>query len=213
MHESLEGARAALAPKRKFAFKAKPKPVSSTSQDDIKPPNEVYSTASVHSIAALSLEPIHTTDLGSGKVQTSSSAINVSGCRSEWYKVSTADIAVDDQTSGSIMDVKACIVNLSARSTENTQLAKVHIAAARNSLLICGRVSGSTFLSDSEGSMLVADCGQMRLYNCKDCVIYLRCTSNPVIEGCEDIIFAPLPAAFVSCLHETLSFIQAAIDL
>ena len=122
---------------------------------------------------------------------------------SEWHIEPAPSDSASDQNSASITNINGCIIDLSARATIGSPLAKVHIFAARRSLMICGHVSGSTFLSDCEACIVIASCGQMRLHNCKDCLLYLHSTSNPVIEGCKGMKFAPLPAVFVSSSHNS----------
>ena len=124
--------------------------------------------------------------------------IEIATRESEWHVESAPSDSASDQNSASITDINGCIIDLSARATIGSPLAKTHVFAARRSLIICGHVSGSTFLSQCEACIVTADCGQMRLHNCKNCLLYLHSTSNPVIEGCKGIKFAPLPAALVS---------------
>ena len=128
----------------------------------------------------------------------SAHAIELSARGSEWYVEPAASSDASSQVPASITNIKACIIDISARATRDIPLAKIHILAARRSLIICGHISGSTFLSESEGCVLIATSGQVRLHNCINCVVYLHCTSHPMIEGCSGIKFAPLPAVLVS---------------
>ena len=64
------------------------------------------------------------------------------------------------------------------------------------------------FLSDSQDCVLLVASGQMRLHNCHNCVVYLHCTSKPVIELSDSIKFAPLPSIFVS-RHVSTFFVLA----
>jgi len=139
------------------------------------------------------------------KSSQSAHAIELSARESKWYVEPAASTDASSQVPALITNIEACIMDLSARATRETPLAKVHILAARRSLIICGHISGSTFLSESQGCVLIATCGQLRLHNCIDCVVYLHCTSNPVIEGCNGIKFAHLPAALVSSAPDLYS--------
>ena len=49
-----------------------------------------------------------------------------------------------------------------------------------------------------EGCVLVVSGRQVRLHDCKNSTVYLRCNSRPIIEDCTGIKFAPLPAVYVS---------------
>lgn len=128
----------------------------------------------------------------------SAHAIELSARKSEWYVEPAASSDTSSQVPALITNIEACIIDISARATRDIPLAKIHILAARRSLIICGHVSGSTFLSESRGCVLIAAAGQVRLHNCINCVVYLHCTSNPVIEGCSSIKFAAMPAVLVS---------------
>lgn len=125
-------------------------------------------------------------------------AIEISARESEWCLEPADSSDASSQISASITNVEACIIDISARATKDIPLAKVHILAARRSLIVCGHISGSTFLSESGGCVVIATSGQVRLHNCINCVVYLHCTSNPVIEGCSGVKLAPLPAVLVS---------------
>ncbi|KAL2057601.1 hypothetical protein ABVK25_001985 [Lepraria finkii] len=66
------------------------------------------------------------------------------------------------------------------------------IKSITESLLLCGGVSGAVHIMGVERSTLVIYSRQVRMHECKDCVVYLRCTSRPIIEDCKGICFAPL---------------------
>lgn len=138
----------------------------------------------------------------------SAHAIELSARKSEWYVEPAASSDTSSQIPASITNIEACVIDMSARATRDTPLAKIHILAARRSLINCGHVSGSTFLSESESCVLIAAAGQVRLHNCINCVVYLHCTSNPVIEGCSGIKFAPLPAVLVSSALDLCSTVR-----
>ena len=121
------------------------------------------------------------------------------GSRSEY--VALPPLAPSDevsQASASIIDVQDCTLDICARSLCKSPLAKLQISNARQSLVLCGRVDGSVLFSESQDCVLLVTSGQMRLYKCKNCVVYLHCTSKPIIELSHDIKFAPLPEIFVS---------------
>ena len=213
MSQRLQDARSSSAPKRRFAFKTKPIPAPSKNKEsDDKYDNEASQAASMqhaNGVSTLGATNITTSRRVNGyfeadfvlpdsKLPLRSRNIEISRRDSEWHIEPAPSDGASEQNSASIMNINGCIIDLSARATIGSPLAKTHIFAARRSLIICGHVSGSTFLSECEACIVVADCAQMRLHNCKNCLLYLHSTSNPVIEGCKEIKFAPLPAAFVS---------------
>ncbi|KAK3043955.1 hypothetical protein LTS18_002563, partial [Coniosporium uncinatum] len=46
--------------------------------------------------------------------------------------------------------------------------------------------------------VLVVNARQFRMHECRDVDVYLWCNSNPIIEDCEDVRFAPLPETYRS---------------
>ena len=131
----------------------------------------------------------------------SSHAIVVSEIESEWHIEPALSTKENKQVSAMVTNVKGCIIDISRRTSNEVYVAKAHVFTAHQSLIICGHISGSTFLSESENCVIVATTRQLRLHNCKNCVIYLHCTSKPVIEGCKGIKFAPIPAILVSAVR------------
>lgn len=68
----------------------------------------------------------------------------------------------------------------------------------KESLIVCGHVNSAAHVTGVEGSVLVVASRQFRMHECRDCVVYLDCSSRPIIEDCKAIKFAPLPKAYVS---------------
>ena len=90
------------------------------------------------------------------------------------------------------------MIDLLITTTLSQAFATMTIKSVTESVLLCGRVRGPVHITGVEGSTLVIDSRQVRMHECKDCVVYLRCSSRPIIEDCKGIRFAPLPAMFVS---------------
>lgn len=227
MSQCLQDARVSSAPKRKFAFKVKPISAPSNNptigtktgnlgenEDSKQHSSNDGSSAAKDIDTSIPYDQVSTPDKDSGlhsvrlkgSVSPVSTAIDISDKESEWHIEPSPLNPLNEHNSAVVTKIKGCIIDISQRATNEISLAKTQIFAASKSLIISGVVSGSVFLSESEGCILVATCGQMRLHNCKNCVVYLHCTSNPVIEGCEGIKFAPLPAVFVSTLPFKLPF-------
>jgi hypothetical protein len=68
-------------------------------------------------------------------------------------------------------------------------------AAVKNldaSLLLLGEaINGPIHLTGVRDSVLVFACRQFRMHDARNVDVYLRCTSRPIIEDCEDIRFHP----------------------
>ena len=94
----------------------------------------------------------------------------------------------------SLIDVNNSLIDLSPAK----QLMTLVIKDVTRSLMICGAVAGAAHVTNMQSSTLVMGSRQVRLHECSDCVLYLRCDSKPIIENCERMRFAPTPRTFVS---------------
>ena len=103
--------------------------------------------------------------------------------------------------SGSLTDLRGCIVDMSIRSATDYSFAGLAIKNVRQSLLICGNVNGAVHITGVDQSVLVVSTRQYRMHECNDCIVYLYVSSKPVIEDCHGIQFAPLPLNYVSVLQ------------
>lgn len=182
------------APKRKFAFKAKPPKTVSAPAAESQPENSTgHKEAAIEVPSDDSMPPPQSTGYNS-------ETIDIVGLRSERVLQPALDASdgVTHPASASIINVDDCTIDLRHRSSADSPLAKLQITKARRSIILCSYVSGSVFLSESQNCVVLATCGQMRLYKCESCTVYLHCTSEPVIEHSNGIKFAPLPGNLVS---------------
>ena len=187
------------APKRKFAFKAKPpKMVSPSATISQFEDSKGLKEAALEGSSKDSRSPPKSTSYNPGM-------IDIAGLRSE-HVVQPALQPSDGEVhcaSTSINNVEDCTIDLRKRSSADSPLAKLQIMEARRSIILCSYVSGSVFLSESQNCVILVTCGQMRLYKCENCAVYLHCTSEPVIEHSNGIKIAPLPDTLVShCLSD-----------
>ena len=194
MNDKIEEAKALSDSKRKFAFKSKNKTPKAGSEaiagkfSKVPDDHVTNSRPSDHEPSS----PANRRSLGT---------INITGCRGEQVALPPLSTEEDvTQAAASIYDVQNCTIDLRARSSIGSPLAKLQISNAQQTLIICGAVGGSVFLSESQDCVLLATSGQMRFYKCDNCAIYLHCTSKPVIELSDRIKFAPLPSILVSLL-------------
>ena len=72
------------------------------------------------------------------------------------------------------------------------------ISSVTESLLVCGRTSGAAHITGVENSILILWGRQVRMHECKNCLVYLHCSSRPIIEDCKGIRFAPFQTVYVS---------------
>jgi len=68
----------------------------------------------------------------------------------------------------------------------------------KDSLLVCGQVAGPAHITNLQHCVLVVNARQFRMHECRDVNVYLWCNSNPIVEDCEDVRFAPLPTTYQS---------------
>ena len=189
----VQEAKATSIPKRRFAFKTRSPDV------EIASSHEAPSGLSTHSKDAAIEDVYNESQLSPPPTKYDLATININGCRAEQVilpPLHSSDERIP-QTSASISNVEDCIINLRNQSSHQNPLAKLHIDGVRRSLILCGHLSGSVFLSNSRDCALLVTSGQMRLYQCENCTIYLHCTSKPVIERSNGIKFAPLPSTLV----------------
>ena len=100
--------------------------------------------------------------------------------------------ASHDTSSGSLTNLRNCVIDMSIPTTNGQPFASLTIKNVRSSLLVCGSVGGATHITNAQGSVLVVTTRQFRMHDSKDCVVYLYCSSRPIIEGCTEIRFTPI---------------------
>ncbi|KAI1318325.1 hypothetical protein EDD11_006838 [Mortierella claussenii] len=83
-----------------------------------------------------------------------------------------------------------CTVNL---VHEATPLGAIHIRNLKQCTLVIPPVSGSILLHDCEGCVIIGACHQSRMHTSTNMDIYLHVTSEPIIEDCTNMRFAPYP--------------------
>ncbi|KAF2130141.1 tubulin-specific chaperone c [Dothidotthia symphoricarpi CBS 119687] len=98
-------------------------------------------------------------------------------------------------SSGTISNLQHCTVDFSATTKNGSPFASLYLKNIKDSLIICGR-SGPAHITGIQDSIIVTACRQFRMHASKNVVVYLHCSSRPIIEDCEDIRFAPLPEIY-----------------
>ncbi|KAG0370094.1 hypothetical protein BGZ54_007722 [Gamsiella multidivaricata] len=101
-----------------------------------------------------------------------------------------------------LTNLTECTINL----VHNIPLGAIHIRNLKRCTLVIPPVSGSILLHDCEGCTLIGACHQSRMHTSSNMDIYLHVTSEPIIEDCTDMRFAPygqiLPAEQLDRLFE-----------
>lgn len=65
-----------------------------------------------------------------------------------------------------------------------------------DSEIVAGKVKGALHITGMKNSTIIAATGQLRMHQCENVAVYLRCPSDPIIEHCKGVRFAPLPQCF-----------------
>ena len=125
-----------------------------------------------------------------------SQAITISSISYNRYIL--APSSIHHGASAVIKDIHHSVIDLSTPTILAGTFKTMTVRSVSESLLLCGSVSGAVHITDVDHGTLVINSRQVRIHKCRDCVVYLRCTSRPIIEDCKDIRFAPLPAVYVS---------------
>jgi hypothetical protein len=105
-------------------------------------------------------------------------------------------------TTGSIRDISHCIIDISiswlSKDLKDTFFATMNITNIVDSLILTGSVKGATHVTGMRNCVLVAQTGQLRMHQCENVDVYVQCGSEPIIEHCKGMRFAPLPQFYVS---------------
>ncbi|KAF1970376.1 tubulin-specific chaperone-like protein c [Bimuria novae-zelandiae CBS 107.79] len=100
--------------------------------------------------------------------------------------------------SATVSNVQRSVVDLSGPTINGSPFATLTLKNIRDSLVVCGRVTGPIHITGVERSVIVTSCRQYRMHSSKKVDVYLHCSSRPIIEDCETIRFAPLPQHFMT---------------
>ncbi|KAH9927911.1 tubulin binding cofactor C-domain-containing protein [Epithele typhae] len=171
VEDGIEGLRASIAPKTKFAFKRKAaKPASSSPA----PP--------------LSSQPSPSPTPASATA--SSSGLSISGHSHRYLALSSLSSPWGSPCDLSITDLDSCIVNLLSGSAanvgapESSQFTALHVRNLSNTVLVLPVVSGSALLHDLKNCVIVLGSRQFRMHASSAVDVYISIGSNPIIEHC-----------------------------
>lgn len=100
-------------------------------------------------------------------------------------------------SSGTVSSIRHSVIDLSPPTRKGGPFAGLTLKNIKESLIVCGHVSGAAHITGVENSVIITSCRQFRMHGSKNVDVYLHCSSRPIIEDCEEIRFAPLPNAYV----------------
>ncbi|KAF2237467.1 TBCC-domain-containing protein [Viridothelium virens] len=120
-------------------------------------------------------------------------SVNVSVSNHERKHVTLPD---NGSVIGNISDINHCVVDLSAPALGGHPLSSLAMKYVTESLIIDGDIRGPVHVTGLERCVIVVASRQFRMHDCKNCDVYLHCSSRPIVERCEGISFAPLPETY-----------------
>ncbi|MCJ1311016.1 hypothetical protein MMC25_004686 [Agyrium rufum] len=90
--------------------------------------------------------------------------------------------------------VQGCIVITQAESPKSP-IPSLTLSSISNTILVAPLVTSSVHLTSiSNCVIMLPSTQQFRMHDSHQCTVYLYCTSRPIIEGCSQIRFAPVPS-------------------
>ena len=207
LNEELQEIRHASAPKRKFAFKktiaqrnlvnAGNGPSEGISVQSQAATGDGAKTASLNEHDYPNSEAQeHQDSLNLGPAAEAAGAITITSLSFTHHRLHS--VSSEPGSSISITKIHHSAIDLS--DSLSRPFATLTLNSVTESLLICGRTSGAAHMTGVENSTLIVWSRQVRMHECKNCLVYLRCGSRPIIEDCEGIRFTPFQPVDVSVL-------------
>ncbi|KAI0058371.1 TBCC-domain-containing protein [Artomyces pyxidatus] len=187
----LEDIRASAAPKPRFAFKRKGNKPPAALPTGPKPlPEANASGATTTRESDTTPSTFHTLAAHSHRYLTSRS-------------IPTYALSSPEHSDLTIADLDHCIVNLcTVSSLDPAQesppilaLTALHVRDLKDTILVLPSIKGSALLHNLTRCIIVVGCHQFRMHTSTDVRVHLSISSNPIIEHCSGIAFAPYPAA------------------
>lgn len=187
LNQQLQEVRSQFAPKRKFAFKPKASAnlLKRPSDKPASPPIKRTSTPEVEKASEnLDPEPV-VAGVDPGDLQKASVLKDIN------HELRTESNFGHVDRGILMSNSSQCIIRCALPSP------KLTINNIQTSVLVAGPINGAAFVTGMSASVLIVVCRQLRMHRCRNCVVYLRCSSKPIIEDCLSIQFAPFPDEMV----------------
>ncbi|KAF9544402.1 hypothetical protein EC957_012106 [Mortierella hygrophila] len=227
--ERLSVLRGKLVPRPKFSFKSRKMVATATSPSALQVSNAATPAIATQSTVDTSLFMTFENQTGEylfiGDLQVPNAVAqhDASGPSPSTMMVDTETIylggvQVNDNTTASgpaeaekpkdvaLTNLTDCTINL----VHTLPLGAIHIKNLKRCVLVIPPVSGSILLHDCEGCTLIGACHQSRMHTSTNMDIYLHVTSEPIIEDCTDMRFAPYPYQEVLPTDQLLTLFVAA---
>ncbi|KAL2815496.1 tubulin binding cofactor C-domain-containing protein [Aspergillus granulosus] len=104
----------------------------------------------------------------------------------------------------SVTAMDRCVVDMSIPTANGVPYASLMVKSVADTLLLCGQIDGPAHLTNVRNSIIVVNCRQFRMHDCKNVDVYLSSSSNPIIEDCTGIRFGRIPRGYQALDHDRL---------
>ncbi|KIN00845.1 hypothetical protein OIDMADRAFT_123615 [Oidiodendron maius Zn] len=168
------------------------------------PPGEADVVGSLPSFAKNYNDEMTSQAIGSIRKPSFSQATNVNISGHKDLHIILPSSASRATSSGSLTKLSGCIVDMSAPTSEGAPFAGLALKSITSSLIIAGHVAGPAHITAVEDSIIVVASRQVRMHDCKNTDVYLHCASRPIIEGCKNVRFSPIPACHTAVLEKAI---------
>jgi hypothetical protein len=174
----LRAERERLAPKKKFSFRNRTKVGGAPGAD-------VAAAAAAAASAPSAVTRDATTDRHTDGF--SAGHTEMAGLRQQEGARLVRPAGEDASSNFCLEELRGCEVRLlsSCRALYLRKLTRCTVLAVP--------VAGAIYVTDCEDCTLVIACRQLRVHTSARCAVYLHAASNPIIENCDGLSFAPYP--------------------
>ncbi|KAF9136247.1 hypothetical protein BGW39_003692 [Mortierella sp. 14UC] len=230
--EKLSVLRGQLIPRPKFSFKSRKMVANPGSPSSLQVASATATTTSAAAVSTIDTSLFMTFEdrtgeylfIGDLQVPTTTTATNTQTDTSSGPSAMAVDgepiylggvqvdipaapiAAVEKPKDVALTNLTDCTINL----VHTLPLGAIHIKNLKRCVLVIPPVSGSILLHDCEGCTLIGACHQSRMHTSTNMDIYLHVTSEPIIEDCTDMRFAPYPYQEVLPTDQLLTLFVAA---
>ncbi|KAH7052679.1 tubulin binding cofactor C-domain-containing protein [Linnemannia elongata] len=227
--ERLSVLRGQLVPRQKFSFKSRKTVATATSPSALQVSNAATSATANQSTVDTSLfmtfenrtgeylfigalqvpNAIAQHDASSpspSAMMVDTETIYLGGVQVINNTTASAPAVIEKPKDVALTNLTDCTINL----VHTLPLGAIHIKNLKRCVLVIPPVSGSILLHDCEGCTLIGACHQSRMHTSTNMDIYLHVTSEPIIEDCTDMRFAPYPYEEVLPSDQLLTLFVAA---
>ncbi|KAK2744002.1 hypothetical protein FQN57_004455 [Myotisia sp. PD_48] len=212
LQDKLGETREIIAPRRKFAFKTARKNAaavpSSVAPEDaaVSPSSASGRTLPPYHGSSQSLNEQKTVPLkdhneennasqDTPSTSTSGSTLSIASHFGIYLTLGVSDIYTNVPVS--ITSIQQSVIDMSKLTANGRSFAALTMKSLSKSVVICGHVNGAAHITAVDHSVIVVQCHQFRMHDCKNVDVFLHCSSKPIIEGCSNIRFSSIPPHYV----------------